>query len=588
MTKKLVCAIGAGSSPYEETTYYLGEAEKTTNLAPIAVGYCAIKPNEDLELVALMTGAAEEQYGEQLKAEAENEGWACTKVRIPEVRSEEELWRVFDILGDHLEDGDDIVLDLTHGLRHIPALLLSATQYYAARKKLNLLGIFYGAFEVRENGKTPIFDLTPLYDLSEWAYGVRLLRDYQFSAPLGEMLHKPQNKPQPDRSEQSRPERHGTTSVEKLGRSLKRLQYPLVSSIPLESGFEAHEALKNARDAEDQLSNIPPMKELWRELEGQLKGFELEKPKIPTKQRGTVQPKQKIQLTQDELERQSRLIEGYFRSDNLSAAANLLREWMISTIIFHSGDTENWLSYGKRREPMERKLGALSEWNKHEKLKIALTEDQEKLVVLWQSISKKRNDLAHAGMKEEMTKFDPDTLRRPFEELKAKLTDAEFWSVKISVKTDKVWLISPLGTTPGAIFTAIKKAKPDRLLVVTSEQGKELVPEILRKAGREDLSVRYSLLDDPFNGFSEAKKVVDGLRRERGLDWIRAKELTVNLTGGTTCLGWTAGRIGETLARMGLEPKTVACIDRRTPEEQRRTPYQEGEMQNIEPDEESQ
>ncbi len=326
MTTKLVCAVGAGRKPYEETTYHFGDATnlatKTTNLAPIAVGCCAVDPNEDLELVALLTKKAEAMYGEQLKTEAEAEGWSFAPVGIPAGKSKEELWEIFAAFGDHLEDGGDIVLDLTHGFRHIPALLPSATQYYAARKKkLNLRGVFYGAFEAKENGITPIFDLTPLYDLSEWAYGARLLRDYQFSAPLGGMLHESRDNP-----ERPGHEHPAATSVEKLGRSLQRLEYPLVSSMPIESGFEAHEALKNTRAAEAELNDIPPMKELWREIEKQLEDFELEKPKVPKKQRGTLQPKQKIQLTQGELERQSRLIEGYLRSKNLWATANLLRE----------------------------------------------------------------------------------------------------------------------------------------------------------------------------------------------------------------------------------------------------------------------
>lgn len=189
-------------------------------------------------------------------------------------------------------------------------------------------------------------------------------------------------------------------------------------------------------------------------------------------------------------------------------------------------------------------------------------------------------------MQKEMTKFRPDEFRQAFDELRAKLGDKAFWSVKISGKTEEAWLISPLGTTPGALFTAIKKAKPNRLLVVTSRQGEKLVPEVLHEAEREDLSPHFALLDDPFNGFEEARGLVGRRRREHGLDWIRAKDIVVNLTGGTTCLGWTVGRIGEVLERMSLNPRTVACIDRRSPGEQRRDPYREGAMQDIEPIEE--
>ncbi|PLS86316.1 MAG: hypothetical protein CYG60_07905, partial [Actinobacteria bacterium] len=97
MTTKLVCTVGTGN--YQETTYHFDDTEKTTNLAPIAVGCCAVKPDEGLELVALLTNEAEEKYGEQLKTKAEVEGWVYTKVGIPAGRSEEELWKIFDAFG---------------------------------------------------------------------------------------------------------------------------------------------------------------------------------------------------------------------------------------------------------------------------------------------------------------------------------------------------------------------------------------------------------------------------------------------------------------------------------------------------------
>lgn len=569
MTTKLVCTVGTGT--YDETTYHFGDREKTTKFAPIAVGCCATKPKEKLELVALLTDEAEKKHGGDLEKDAKAEGWKYTPVKIPTGRTQEELWEIFDAFGSQLEEGDELVLDLTHGFRHIPALLLSATQYYVVREDLKLLGIFYGAYEKGER-ETPILDLTPLYDLSEWTYGVRLLQDYRLSAHLGKMLYEIHTRSHTD----PRYQHDRFTRLKNVGESLKNLDSPLVSGIPLEAGFEAQNVLDKMRSGEKELARIPPMKKPWRELEEELQRFGLQG-------RGG---KGNVSLTLDELKRQSRLISGYLGSGNLWAAANLLREWMISAIVFHSGDPENWLGYDKRRKPVEMKLGALSEWNREASLKGALAEQQRQMLALWKRVSDRRNALAHAGMKEGTTKFDPDEFRQAFDKLQEKLEDAEFWSVETAGKTEDAWLISALGTTPGALFTAIKRAKPDQLLVVTSEQGEKLMREILQKAGREDLSPRCALLDDPFNGFAEVKGLAGSLREEHGLDWIRAGEIVVNLTGGTTFLGWAVGQLENNLKRMSLNPRTVACIDRRTVEEQRRDPYREGEMRDIEPDEE--
>lgn len=531
-----------------------------------------MESQEDLELVALLTDEARKKHAEQLEKEAKEESWCFVPVEIPAGRSNGELWEIFDAFGRELEQGDDLILDLTHGFRHIPALLLSATQYYTVRKNLNLLGLFYGAYDAPdENGVRPIFDLTPLYDLTEWTYGVRLLRDYRFSAPLGVMLDRVQRRSHLD----PRYQPNKFTKLQKVGKPLQCLEAPLVSGIPLEAGFEAQRALDNARSSEEELQRIPPMSEPWRELKEQLQEFGLQDPG----------GKGNAPLTLEELQRQGRLIEGYLESGNLWAAANLLREWIISAVIFHSGDTDNWLDYGKKRKPVESKLGALSKWNRDERFREALTEDQRTLVGLWKKVSDRRNALAHAGMRKEKTDLQPDTFRQVFDVLRAKLKDGAIWSVETANKTGDVWLVSPLGTTPGALFTAIKKTRPDRLLVVTSKQGKELVPEVLRAAGREDLSPCCAVLDDPFNGFEEGRELAASHRREHGLDWIRAKDIVVNLTGGTTCLGWTVGRLGENLKRMSLESRAVACINRRSPEEQRANPFVEDEIIDIDEEE---
>ncbi|MEW6637751.1 MAG: hypothetical protein AB1425_13170, partial [Actinomycetota bacterium] len=61
-----------------------------------------------------------------------------------------------------------------------------------------------------------------------------------------------------------------------------------------------------------------------------------------------------------------------------------------------------------------------------------------------------------------------------------------------------------------------------------------------------------------------------------------AAEITVNRTGGTTCLGWAAEFLEATLrADFGLHPRTIACVDHRSPEEQRQQPYMEGEVIDI-------
>ena len=47
-------------------------------------------------------------------------GDVVKEVPIPEGRSEEELWQIFDICVAQVAEGDQIILDVTHGFRSLP------------------------------------------------------------------------------------------------------------------------------------------------------------------------------------------------------------------------------------------------------------------------------------------------------------------------------------------------------------------------------------------------------------------------------------------------------------------------------------
>ncbi|WP_273845470.1 TIGR02221 family CRISPR-associated protein [Rubrobacter calidifluminis] len=568
--KKLVCVVGTGE--YKQVNYLFGTWRRHTNLAPVAIGCCVIGAGEDLELVALLTRRARDRYEEELCSEAERQGWAYTPVDIPDGKSEAELWEIFEKFGEHLKEGDEVILDLTHGFRHLPALLLSAVQYHAARKRIKTLGVYYGAYEARdESNNVPIFDLTPLVDLPEWSYGVRLFSDYLLPGPLGEMLERIQRRSHQRSGEQP------FTRLQQVGRALFDLEAPLASGMPLEAGFEAHRALEKARSAEEELSRLAPLRGFWEELKGQLTSFALPEPEAPKGNK----PKKGMILTIEELERQAHLVDGYLAISDLRAAATLMRELIVSAVILHTQDPKRWLE-GEERQRAERRLGVIASWNRGAfQLKKLLSKEQQELATLWDQVRERRNALAHAGMREDMVKFDDKALREIHAKIKENLCNPGFWSTEVERK-DERWLVSPLGMTPGALYTAIVQESPDHLFIITSQKAKQKVGEILTEAGREDLEVSCLILDDPFNGFDEAREKAEEALKEHGPRWAAAQEVIVNRTGGTTCLGWAVERIEAALRRdLGLESRTVACIDRRDPEEQRKRPYVRGEVIDI-------
>lgn len=93
---------------------------------------------------------------------------------IPLGATEDELWDIFNIMYDEIQDEDELYVDITHSLRNIPIQMLSVIAYARTLKNVNVAGIYYGAFEAKvqnEAGETeaPIFDLVTFLDILDWS-----------------------------------------------------------------------------------------------------------------------------------------------------------------------------------------------------------------------------------------------------------------------------------------------------------------------------------------------------------------------------------------------------------------------------------
>jgi hypothetical protein len=85
------------------------------------------------------------------------------------------------------------------------------------------------------------------------------------------------------------------------------------------------------------------------------------------------------------------------------------------------------------------------------------------------------------------------------------------------------------------------------------------------------------VLENPWSGYDEIEPVIGAV--EKSL--LDVSEVVVNMTGGTSLLGFTAQRLGERLQRFALPVRRIALIDRRPSEEQRENPYVVGDMIDI-------
>jgi len=154
---KLITFLGTGR--YDETEYTWQEQTKITRFAPVASCEFA----QASEAVIFTTSEAEAVHGQALR---DLLNIPISFVSVPKGENEAELWQIFSAIAKSVIPGEEVVFDVTHGLRSFPLIGLLAAAFLRAGLKVELKAIFYGAFDVRNQNatphRTPMFDLTPM------------------------------------------------------------------------------------------------------------------------------------------------------------------------------------------------------------------------------------------------------------------------------------------------------------------------------------------------------------------------------------------------------------------------------------------
>lgn len=100
-------------------------------------------------------------------------------IDIKEGFNEDEIWDIFQTIYELFRPGEEVIVDITHSFRSLPMLMISLLNYAKQMKKINILGIYYAAFEtlgsIQEINQipvdkrvTPILNLTSFSDLQDW------------------------------------------------------------------------------------------------------------------------------------------------------------------------------------------------------------------------------------------------------------------------------------------------------------------------------------------------------------------------------------------------------------------------------------
>lgn len=173
--KVLISFLGTGN--YKECVYrYKQEKSKVVKFIQTAV-INLLAPDFD-QYIAFCTEEASAKHFKSLNLEC---GDKFKEVKIPRGFTESEIWEIFQIVFEQLEEGDKVIFDVTHSFRSIPMLGITLLQYAKFIKNISVVGIYYGAFETLgpaheienhfpnpEDRIAPILDLTSFSILQDW------------------------------------------------------------------------------------------------------------------------------------------------------------------------------------------------------------------------------------------------------------------------------------------------------------------------------------------------------------------------------------------------------------------------------------
>lgn len=90
------------------------------------------------------------------------------KVSIPTGRNDAEMWGIFDRVIEHIQEGEEVTFDITHGLRSIPFLAFLFAAYLKSAKNVILRAILYAALDLKDDGVAPVLDLSRFAAMLDW------------------------------------------------------------------------------------------------------------------------------------------------------------------------------------------------------------------------------------------------------------------------------------------------------------------------------------------------------------------------------------------------------------------------------------
>lgn len=316
-------------------------------------------------------------------------------VDIPDGGSMEELWEIFARLLECVDDGDEIIFDVTHSFRSLPIMALAGIQYVRALKNITLRGIYYGAYEARnqETNTAPVFDITAFVTLMDWSQAVNA---FTLTGNMDGMrtLLQAESAPRCRATQGRDPE---GCLLRDFGKELDAFAQNLATCRGRNIYDTDHSGnLRGLIEKLRECTSLAALKPLLELLEGKIRGLE-----VPGAERMTT------------VRRGFEAVRWCMAHGQIQQAYTFLQENIITYVCLVRGkDYQNL----KTREQCVSALVCASQ------RKGDLSDNQrdwvldlhEEVIRVFDTLSKRRNDLNHCGITEPVT---PDKLRKELERI---------------------------------------------------------------------------------------------------------------------------------------------------------------------------
>ena len=388
---KLISFIGTGE--LHETTYQFGERSFRSTCVQEAL--VELFPVD--EVVIFATDGASLRNGAHVAERLPDARW----IRIPDGRSEAELWEIFGIITASVSDQDEVLFDITHGFRSLPLVCFLTGAYLSELRRVTIAGMVYGAYEAREGETTPIFDLSDFVGILDWMAGVRSFIQHMDGRLLNDLTSERQNvfyRPGRGVDPADRPRR-----LKAFGEVVDGFAASVRLSRPVEAMEKAAKILEVLPEASGEVSRfVPPLGPVLEQVQALANVAAIEESTV---------------LTWDAVERQLEIIRLQVDRGFFQQAVTLSREWMVTVLIVRRGEGARWRDRDVRSDAERALTGAGLERRGSRGVErndwmtwLYTIAGWEELVSIWSGASEIRNDLAHCGMNDEAR--STETIRR--------------------------------------------------------------------------------------------------------------------------------------------------------------------------------